>query len=247
MPRPPDVLCYVKLPDKLENGFYDQFGQPVADGARPRLVLHALPPESAPPIQCWGVFERRLEPDQYGFLIFTNVPGQTVPGGAFTEWDEAASTPTFAEDRLMVLYSTQRALGAARVVGRNAAEQPVAAAAGLLFVAPHAAKAPVAREAPERKAARAAPGPKAARAAQAALPPSAAAAAPLPGTAGAQEAAEPGPPPAAPEAGPAAARPKPGPPPAAPEPGPAAAPPKPGRSAAGAARRHRGPTPRRKR
>lgn len=137
MPRPPDVLRYLKLPDKLASGFFDEYGHQVGAGGRPSVVLFSLPGDP-PPWQCWGVFEKDLEPGQRGFLIFTNVPGQAVPGGAFTEWDRKSSTPFFTADRLMLLYSVQRSLGAARIIGRNDSGTRTAAAAGLLFVAPAA-------------------------------------------------------------------------------------------------------------
>ncbi|HSS52154.1 MAG TPA: hypothetical protein VLX28_24695, partial [Thermoanaerobaculia bacterium] len=102
-------------------------------------VLNQLP---GGPWQCWGVFDRELEAGQYGYLTFTNVPGQAVPGGAFTEWDRKASEPYFDDRRLMVLYSVQRAEGAARIIGRNSSGERVGAAAGLLFVAPPPAVEP---------------------------------------------------------------------------------------------------------
>jgi hypothetical protein len=135
MSRPEVVLRYVKLPDKLENGKFDQYGHKVADDQPASVVLNSLP-GMPPPWQCWGVFDRDLEPGQYGYLIFTNVPGQAVPGGAFTEWHRKKSLPYFDDQRLMVIYSVQRANGSARIIGRNASDQRVAAAAGLLFVAP---------------------------------------------------------------------------------------------------------------
>ncbi|HYL05298.1 MAG TPA: hypothetical protein VE075_04625, partial [Thermoanaerobaculia bacterium] len=165
MAIPPDVFCYIKLPDKLQNGAYDQFGNKVAPGAPARLVLNELPNPVAPPWQCWGVFDQPLAAGQYGFLIFTNVPGEATPGAAFTEWNATANTPDFAEDRLLVLYSVQRARGAARIIGRNDSTKPVRAAAGLLFVPPHAAPA---QQAPASAGAPGAPAPPAAPAAPAA-------------------------------------------------------------------------------
>jgi len=135
MPKPEVVLRYIKLPDKLEDGRFDEFGHPVGDGQPASLVLHSLP-GGPPPWQVWGVFDKDLEPGQYGYLIFTNVPGQAVPGGAFTEWHRKKSVPFFDDERLMVLYSVQRANGRARIIGRNASRRRVSAAAGLLFVAP---------------------------------------------------------------------------------------------------------------
>ncbi len=138
MAQPPDVLCYIKLPDKLENGSYDQFGNKASPGVPTRLVLNELPNPVAPPWQCWGVFDQPLAAGQYGFMIFTNVPGEATPGAAFTEWNPKTATPDFADDRLLVLYSVQRARGAARVIGRNDSAKPVHAAAGMLFVPPPA-------------------------------------------------------------------------------------------------------------
>jgi hypothetical protein len=140
MARPPSaVLRYLKLPDNLEKGRYDEYGHPVADDQPASLVLYALPgapPDNTfAPLQVWGVFDRPLEPSQYGYLIFTNVPGQGVPGGAFTEWDPMQSSPTFT-DQLLTVYSVQRAPGSARIIGCNESREPVHAAAGLLFVAP---------------------------------------------------------------------------------------------------------------
>ena len=136
MARPPSaVLRYLKLPDNLERGRFDEYGHPVADGQPASLVLYPLPGGPFPPWQVWGVFDRPLDPSQYGYLIYTNVPGQAVPGGAFTEWDATRSSPTFS-DQLLTVYSVQRAPGSARIIGCNESREPVHAAAGLLFVAP---------------------------------------------------------------------------------------------------------------
>lgn len=133
MPKPSVVLRYVKLPDQLADGRFDEYGNAVGPNQPASVVLHQLP---GGPWQCWGVFDRELEPGQYGYLTFLNVPGQGVPGGAFTEWRRKNSTPYFDDRRLMVLYSVQRAEGAARIIGRNGSGERVGAAAGLLFVAP---------------------------------------------------------------------------------------------------------------
>jgi hypothetical protein len=133
MPKPSVVLRYVKLPDNLADGKFDEYGNAVGPNQPASVVLHQLP---GGPWQCWGVFDHELEPGQYGYLTFFNVPGQAVPGGAFTEWSRKASTPYFDDHRLMVLYSVQRAQGAARIIGRNSSGERVGAAAGLLFVAP---------------------------------------------------------------------------------------------------------------
>lgn len=136
MARPPSVvLRYLKLPDKLERGRFNEYGQRVGDAEPASVVLYDLPGGPFPPWQVWGVFDRPLEAGQYGYLIFTNVPGRAVPGGAFTEWDEAQSEPTFT-DKLLSIYSVQRAPESARIIGRNESAEPVHAAAGLLFVSP---------------------------------------------------------------------------------------------------------------
>jgi len=136
MARPPTVvLRYLKLPDKLERGRFNEYGQRVGDGQPASVVLYDLPGGPFPPWQVWGVFDRPLKVGQHGYLIFTNVPGQAVPGGAFTEWDDRQSEPTFT-DKLLSIYSVQRAPGSARIIGCNESEEPVRAAAGLLFVAP---------------------------------------------------------------------------------------------------------------
>src|SRR6267142_2447387 len=116
MTKPSVVLRYVKLPDTLEEGRFDELGHRVGPDQPASLVLHPLP---GGPWQCWGVFDEELEPGQYGFLTFTNVPGQAVPGGAFTEWQRKDSLPYFDDRRLMLLFSVQRAEGSARIVGRN--------------------------------------------------------------------------------------------------------------------------------
>lgn len=129
---PSAVVRYVRLPDKLESGAFDEYGHKT-DGSKPAaLTLSPLP---GGPWQCWGVFDRSLEPGQYGFLIFTNVKGQAAPGGAFTEWDREQSAPFFT-DRLLRIFSVQRAPGKARIIGRNESPERVEAAAGLLFVPP---------------------------------------------------------------------------------------------------------------
>lgn len=133
MARPRYLLRYVKLPDRLENGNYDRFGNKVDDPRDTAVVLHALP---GGPWQCWGVFDRELERGEYGALSFSNVPGDAVPGGAFTEWDRARAEPEFDERRLLVLYSVQRSLDGARIIGRNESDRRVAAAAAVLFVPP---------------------------------------------------------------------------------------------------------------
>jgi hypothetical protein len=137
MAVPRVVLRYIKLPDKLEKGRFNEYGHKVGDNEPASLVLYSLPGGDFPPWQCWGVFDRPLEPGQYGFLIFTNVPGHAVPGGAFTEWNREQSSPFFT-NKLLVLYSVQRAPGRARIIGRNDADRSVEAAAGLLFVVPPA-------------------------------------------------------------------------------------------------------------
>ena len=142
MARPPTiVLRYLKLPDKLERGRFNEYGQRVGDNQPASLVLYDLPGGGFPPWQVWGVFDKPLAPGQSGYLIFTNVKGQAVPGGAFTEWDASRSEPTFT-DKLLGIYSVQRAPGRARIIGRNDSGEPVHAAAGLLFVGPPEPAAP---------------------------------------------------------------------------------------------------------
>jgi hypothetical protein len=126
------VLRYVKLPDKLENGRFDEFGRMLGENEPAALTLSSLP---GGPWQCWGALGQSLEPGQYGYVIFTNVKGQAAPGGAFTEWNCDQSTPYFT-DRLLRIFSVQRAPGLARIIGRNDSGESVDAAAGLLFVPP---------------------------------------------------------------------------------------------------------------
>jgi hypothetical protein len=130
--HPAAILRYVKLPDKLEAGNYDEYGYKVAAGVPASLALYPLP---GGPWQCWGVFDKCLEPGQYGYLIFTNVKGYDTASGAFTEWDRSQSEPFFT-DKLLTIYSVQRAPGKARIIGRNESGHRVEAAAGLLFVPP---------------------------------------------------------------------------------------------------------------
>jgi hypothetical protein len=143
--RPPDspatpaaIIRYVRLPDKLENGNFDEFGRKLGGKEPAALSLYELP---GGPWQCWGVFDKGLEPGQYGFLVFDNVKGQAAPGGAFTEWNREESLPFFTE-RLLRIFSVQRAPGRARIIGRNDSRESVAAAAGLLFVPPPEAPPP---------------------------------------------------------------------------------------------------------
>lgn len=141
MARPPSVvLRYLKLPDPPARGRFNEYGEPVDDTQPASVVLYDLPGKPEP-WQAWGVFDRPLEAGQYGYLIFTNVPGQAVPGGAFTEWDEMQSEPFFT-DKLMSIYSVQRAPGSARIIGRNDSGEAAHAAAGLLFVVPPSGQAP---------------------------------------------------------------------------------------------------------
>jgi len=130
------LLRYLALPAKLENGQYDALGNKVPAGQEDqvRLVLHELPGNPSP-WQCWGVVEGRLQPGQDAQVIFFNVEGSAVPGGAFTEWNRKTATPTFSES-LLSLQSVSRGVGRARIVGRNDSSKAVRAAAGLLFVPP---------------------------------------------------------------------------------------------------------------
>lgn len=133
--RPTVVLQYLSLPADLEEGQYDAEGRRVeGDPERVRLVLHRLPGEPNP-WQCWGVVDPPLEPGQTAQVVFFNVAGSAVPGGAFTEWDRRTAEPYFTR-ALLTVRSVSRGVGRARIVGRNDSARRVSAAAGLLFVAP---------------------------------------------------------------------------------------------------------------
>src|SRR2546423_11621812 len=77
--RPAVIVDYVRLPDKLEAGDYNVYGEKVgAQGiagddtneSRVRVVIELSPP--APIYHIWGVFGNDLEPGQEGAMNFLN-------------------------------------------------------------------------------------------------------------------------------------------------------------------------------
>src|SRR5437868_5248148 len=92
--RPAVIVDYVRLPDKLEAGAYNVYGDEVGsqgtagddpNESRVRVVIELSPP--APIYHIWGVFSDDLEPGQEGAMNFLNLPGDLPVAGAFTEWD----------------------------------------------------------------------------------------------------------------------------------------------------------------
>lgn len=114
----------------LEPGLYDGFGRKLGTlgethpGAR--IVI-----QFAGVTFVWGVFSRRLEPGQEGWLTLSNVPGVMPITPFFNEWDRKRSEPRLG-DALLPLLSSERGRDTARVAGRNDGDDDVHAAAGLI-------------------------------------------------------------------------------------------------------------------
>jgi hypothetical protein len=137
---PAVVFSYVRVPDKLEAGSFNVYGekisgQPNAGGdaaaSRVSIVINLSPP--APIYHLWGIFSDALKPGQEGVMVFLNLPGDLPMAGAFTEWDPEVNVPVLANDSLLTIVSVQRAAGVGRVIGRNEAARDVTAAGGIVI------------------------------------------------------------------------------------------------------------------
>lgn len=121
---PPTRREYVRLPDRITTGRYDNQGRPDPDG---RVLITTRGTAFT-----WISFERPLEGGQEGEMIFLNMPGTFLLGVTFTEWNPAAEEPRIADD-LFTLISVERGRGIGRVVGRNGGEVELHAAVGVVI------------------------------------------------------------------------------------------------------------------
>jgi hypothetical protein len=133
------IVDYVRLPDKLEAGAYNVYGdnvgpQPTAgddpNESTVRVIIELSPP--APIYHIWGVFGVDLKPGQEGAMNFLNLPGDLPVAGAFTEWSRDRNVPVISDDTLLVRTSVQRAAGLVRIIGRNDSDRSVSIAAGVV-------------------------------------------------------------------------------------------------------------------
>ena len=70
---------YFRLPDQIQPGRYDAFGNEDPDG---NLFIGM----GSGIVHIWGVFQNGLKPGQMGSTSFTNVPGSYPLTGNFSEW-----------------------------------------------------------------------------------------------------------------------------------------------------------------
>lgn len=144
--RPPVLAEYIRLPNRIATGRYDDSGRRIHDEhervggpERPRLYLTVLDTAFL-----WGVFSRKLKPGECGHMTFTNAPGTFLVGVSFTEWDPSCEEPVISDGsrdenrdvrayEYLSLISGERGRDLVRVTGRNHYRRPVYAAVGIVL------------------------------------------------------------------------------------------------------------------
>ncbi len=120
---PPALVDYVRLPDEIVTGRFNAMGERDLNG---NLFISVKDTAFI-----WGVFSYNLDPGQRGDMVFTNVPGTFLVGASFNEWDPRANEPRIS-GALFTLVAIQRGEGLVRIVGQNASEADLPAAAGIV-------------------------------------------------------------------------------------------------------------------
>ncbi len=118
-------------PSYMEEGVYDAFGRRLGN-LTDRVANGRVYIEFAGVTFIWAVFNAPLRPGQRGDMLFTNIPGTAPITPFFTEWDMSSGFPRIGS-ALFTLIAAQRSNGAAKVVGRNAGDADLPAAAGLII------------------------------------------------------------------------------------------------------------------
>lgn len=122
--EPAALVEYIRLPDAIETGRYDNQGRKSDTGN-----LFITVRDTA---FLWGVFSQPLRAGQRGEMVFTNAPGTFLVGISFNEWNPALAEPHVGH-AMFTLISAQRGDGIARVVGRNTHGADLHAAAGIVL------------------------------------------------------------------------------------------------------------------
>jgi hypothetical protein len=116
---------HIRLPDTITTGRFDADGRET-DRKDANLIITVRDTAFM-----WGIFRYKLKARELGCMVFTNVPGTFLVGVSFNEWDERKDEPRVGDPPLQ-LVSAQRGEGVARVIGYNASDREVAAAAGIV-------------------------------------------------------------------------------------------------------------------